>query len=902
MISDSIKMLLVENNTEDAQKLLKHLDNGISVKFETVHTTSIDNALTRLKEEEFELILLSLSTGDSVSALSLDKIKRAGPNIPVIVLLDQPDENFAKQILQMGVQDFLVKEQFNRDLIHRTLLYSIKLKRSRENLDKKEKELLTLGETQQKVQHDYYLLKAIFEETTDAIFIKDLQGRYLLINSVGSGNFGKTPEEMIGRTNKDFQIPDESKKTMDEADRTVLNTGKAISYEINPIFEGVKRTYITTKTPYRDQQGKIKGVIGISREITDRKLMEEKLRTEHAFRKPIEDSMLAGVAAVDLNARILYVNPSFCRMVGWKEEDLIGTSPPYVFWPPEEINNITKTLQDRLEGKGRTEIEYRFKRRNGELFQVVSLGSPLTDGHGKVIGYLSTFHDITDRKRIEEELKLQSEIIKNMAGGVMLIRTSDGAIVHTSPRLNQMFGYEPGELIGKHFSILIAPGTGFPEEIEKNIAESLKKTNIWSGELKNIKKDGSIIWTFGNISTLIHPLYGKVWVNIKNDITEKRKMEEELVKIQKLESLGLLAGGIAHDFNNILTGILGNISLAKTWTNPEDRVFQRLAEAEKASQRATELARQLLTFAKGGAPVKKTTAIPEILENSVKFALRGSNIISEFSFEKELWSVEIDEGQFSQVIQNLAINAQQAMPAGGQIRINAKNVTIGEARIEGLSLRTGNYVEISIQDQGVGIPKELLSKIFDPYFTTKEKGSGLGLAISHSIIQRHDGFISVKSKQKVGTTFSLFLPASPYTVGSQNEGSDELERGNGKVLIMDDEESVINVAGEMLRYLGYDVESALSGTIALEKYKRAKESVKSFDVVIADLTVPGDIGGIELLERLKKIDSQVRVIVSSGYSNDPAIANFKSHGFLDFITKPYRISDISKTVKKVMDS
>ncbi|MFI5304085.1 MAG: PAS domain S-box protein [Nitrospiria bacterium] len=747
---------------------------------------------------------------------------------------------------------------------------------------------------------DTDLLRAITEVTSDHIYVKSLDGNFLMINSSAAQFLGKPPEEVLGKGDSEFFPPEIVTKIRDH-DFEIINSGVSQTYEETIEVSGMIRTFLSVKALIRDRNQNVIGLVGISRDITDRKVMEEKLRTEHAFRKPIEDSMLAGVVAVDLEQRLIYVNPSFCNMVGWNAEELIGTSPPYPFWPSDEIETITKVLKDRLNRNGPREIEFRFRRKNGENFQVLSLGSPLSDGHGKMIGILSTFHDITDRKRIEDELKLQSEIIKNMASGVLLIRSSDGVIVHTSPRINEMFGYEPNELIGKHISTLIAPGEISPKEAAMKRSTFLEENKAWSGETKNIRKDGSILWTFGNMSTLIHPLYGKVWVNVKHDITEKRKMEEELLKVQKLESLGILAGGIAHDFNNILTGILGNISLAKIGMNPASANFQRLDEAEKATDRAAQLARQLLTFAKGGTPIKKTSPILEVLENAVKFSLRGSNILCDFSFQKDLWPIDFDEGQISQVIQNISINAQQAMVAGGTIQVKAINRVIEENKVEGPFIRKGNYVEISIQDQGVGIPQEILSKIFDPYFTTKEKGSGLGLAISHSIIQRHDGVISVKSQLGRGTTFFIFLPASTRRLVQRDAVKNELVRGTGRVLIMDDEESVLNAAGAMLRYLGYEVEIALSGSIADEIFKISKEIGNPFDLVISDLTVPGDIGGIELLKRLKEIEPKVKVIVTSGYSNDPAIANFQSYGFADFILKPYRIFDISKAIKKALE-
>jgi PAS domain S-box-containing protein len=750
------------------------------------------------------------------------------------------------------------------------------------------------------------LLRTIIEVTTDHIYVKDAEGRFLMVNSPASAFLGRTAQEIIGKRDSDF-LPPQLAKEIREHDLAILENGETRTYEEQISISGIRRTFLSVKAPFRDGNKRIIGLIGISRDITDRKETEMRLRTEHAFRQPIEESMLAGVVAVNFEGMIIYANPSFCKMVGWKPEELIGKTAPYPFWPSDETKTLMAILKKRLAGSGPREVEFRFTRRTGEIIDVVSLGSPLTDGEGKRIGILSTFHDITERKQSENELRLQSEIIKNMAGGVLLVRSADGIIVHTSARLDQLFGYESGELLGKHFSILTGPSNLTPEEMSKSLTEELRKNHFWSGERQNVKKDGTLFWTFVNITSFDHPRFGNVWVNVKDDITDRRTVVEERERIQKLESLGLLAGGIAHDFNNILTGILGNISLAKTGLTPNSPSFQRLEEAERASDQAKELARQLLTFAKGGTPVKKRVSLLTFLENSVTFALRGTNILPKFSIQNNLWPVEIDEGQINQVIQNITINAQQAMVRGGILQVEARNRTIREKssnQPDGLSSKKGQYVEISIRDTGVGIPNELLSKIFDPYFTTKVKGTGLGLAISHSVIQKHEGFIHVKSESGKGTTFFIFLPASPHGTLIESpliKESGELLKGNGRILIMDDEESVLNVACEMLRHLGYDVDSSQKGSQALALYQNARRSEKRFDLVITDLNVPGDFGGIELLKRLKKLDADVKVIVSSGYSNDPAIANFRSLGFSDCIVKPYRISDMSFAVARTME-
>ena len=387
-------------------------------------------------------------------------------------------------------------------------------------------------------------------------------------------------------------------------------------------------------------------------------------------------------------------------------------------------------------------------------------------------------------------------------------------------------------------------------------------------------------------------------VLVFRDITEKRNMEEALLKADALESLGVLAGGIAHDFNNILMAIMGNITLAKMYAKPGDKIFERLKEAENASLRAKDLTQQLLTFSRGGAPIKKTAFISKLLEDTVTFALSGSNVRCEFSISGDLWPVEVDEGQISQVINNLVINADHAMPRGGIIKVSAENIAVDVE--QGLPLKEGNYIKISVEDQGIGIPEEHLQKIFDPYFTSKQKGSGLGLATAYSIVKRHDGCIQVKSELGVGSTFSIYLPASSKEVLIEKALRERIPTGKGKILLMDDEEPVREVGGEMLEGLGYEVEFTKDGAEAIELYKKAKESAQPFDAIIVDLTVPGRIGGKEAVEKLIEIDPEVKAIVSSGYSTDPIMADFRKYGFSGVIAKPYKLKELGEALHKVI--
>ena len=386
---------------------------------------------------------------------------------------------------------------------------------------------------------------------------------------------------------------------------------------------------------------------------------------------------------------------------------------------------------------------------------------------------------------------------------------------------------------------------------------------------------------------------------LQQAISERERMEAELLRVQRLESLGLLAGGIAHDFNNLLGSIMGSVSLAMVDVDAESPAFQQLAKAERAAVRAQELIRQLLTFARGGAPVKKLIALAGLLSEASGLSLGGSRVLHELAIPRDLWPVEADEGQMMQVLNNVLINADQAMPSGGIIRITAGNVTLGDGEVA--PLKAGRYVKISIRDEGTGIAREHLARIFDPFFTTKQKGSGLGLAATYSIVRKHDGQITVESEPGTGTVFHIYLPASqgevPFIVRD-----DKFVNGSGKVLVMDDEEEMRRTTGDMLVRMGYTVEYADEGGEACAKYRMARESGRPFGAVIMDLTIPSGMGGKEAVRKLLEIDPAARVIVSSGYSDDPVMADYRSFGFQGAVSKPYRMRELSEVVAKVMST
>jgi len=670
---------------------------------------------------------------------------------------------------------------------------------------------------------------------------------------------------------------------------------------------------------------------------------EEELRESEKRYKELWFNAPVAYHTLDTKGIITNINQTEAKMLGYTTEEMVGKSI-FEFILPEQRTEARKRFRHKISGQYIPKAENRiYVRRDGSKVYV-SIDDVLErDTKGEVVGTRTTMVDITEHKQVEEELKRKTEqlissqeelkrffaeseesrksllsILEDVTETQnalqksekrfrdIVVNTGDwiwetdekGRYTYCSPVVRQVLGYEYNEVLGKYFYDFFHPDER--EELKKAAFEVFKKKEPFKNFLnRNMHKDGrTIILETSGIPMLDDKGNLLGYRGVDRDITERKKMEEEILNAQKLESLGLLAGGIAHDFNNILTAILGNISLVKMYAKPKEEVFEILTEAEKASLRAKDLTRQLLTFSRGGAPIKKTTSILELLKDTVLFALTGSNVKCEFSIDKDLWLVDVDEGQISQVIDNLILNAVQAMPEGGTVKVKAENIIARKEQV--LPSQKGKYIKISIKDQGVGIPKEHLPRIFDPYFTTKQKGSGLGLATAYSIIQKHNGYITVESELGVETTFYIYLPISEKQITIGKRETKELIKGEGKILLMDDEDVVIKVGGRLLRHLGYKAEFAQDGAEAIELYKKAKESGQPFNAVILDLVVPGAMGGKEAVKKLIKVDSEVKAIVSSGYSNDPVMAEYGKYGFSGVITKPYKIEELGQVLYRVI--
>jgi PAS domain S-box-containing protein len=509
--------------------------------------------------------------------------------------------------------------------------------------------------------------------------------------------------------------------------------------------------------------------------------------------------------------------------------------------------------------------------------------------------------EIVERKQTEQALAAEKErlaVTLRCIGDGVITTNIEGNVVIMNRVAEELTGWTQDEAKGKAlpavFSII--------NELTRQPHEDIVTQVLSSGEIIKLANHTLLISRDGTervIADSAAPIRDRNSetigvVIVFRDMTEKLRIEQELLKIRKLESVGVLAGGIAHDFNNLLTGLFGNIELAKMFLSADHKSYQFLETAGRSMKNATNLTQQLLTFAKGGDPIKETLEIGEVILETAQFLLRGSNVKLKNAIVPDLWPVEADKGQLGQVISNLVINAQQAMPTGGAIIITAENVKNAK----------GQCVQITVQDEGVGIAPQHLDKIFDPYFSTKQEGSGLGLASTHSIISKHDGTITVASQLNQGTIFTILLPAvekEKKVTEKPAVGTPVTAVSSARILTLDDEEVVQEVLGAMLEKLGHKVTYTVDGLETIAEYRVAYENGISYDVVITDLTIPGGMGGQEVAQEILKINPQAKIIVSSGYATDSVMANYKEYGFKGVVEKPYGFLDLKKVIQQVLE-
>ncbi|OGW53208.1 MAG: hypothetical protein A2Z60_04605 [Nitrospirae bacterium RIFCSPLOWO2_02_42_7] len=638
-------------------------------------------------------------------------------------------------------------------------------------------------------------------------------------------------------------------------------------------------------------------------EAQNEDLMQAKSETDNLLNKYQElyDFAPVGYVTLDEQGNIIDANLTLTGLLGIERIKLINTHFDH-FIPSDTRPAFYNFFKNVIETDMCQKCQMRLIKNDDIVFYALLEGISIMDKkYPEVKHIMLSITDITDCKSIEENLLKEkdfSNILIESLPGIFCLFDFNGKMLRWNKYGENVIGYTADEIsVSNPLDFIVEQDRGL---VNKTIKDTFDKGYSSVESTLVTKRGEKIPFYFTGIRVMIDNV--PCILSIAIDISERKKIEYELEKLRRLESIGILASGVAHDFNNLLTGILGNISLVKQYLDPEDMIFKRLSTAEKSCFEAREITSRLITFSKGGEPVKKVTRVQQLLKEAHCPLIKDTNITFEYNLPDNLYPVEIDEGQIRNVIINILTNAAEAMPEGGKIDISATNLEITEK--DNLPIKEGSYVKVSIRDRGRGIQVEEISRIFDPYFSTKErgvkKGMGLGLTICHSIIRKHEGFITVESMPGAGTTFHLYLPAS-LKKKTETEVTGEMETIRKKrILIMDDDEIVRDITGDMLMHCGYYIESSKDGNEAIALYIKAKERGEPFDAVILDLVVPNGMGGDIAIKRLHDIDHGVKGIALSGYSKDLIMTHYMDYGFTAALSKPYNIQLLNGTLERVL--
>jgi len=911
-MSEKKDILIVEDNPDHAELASIALRRSES-DYEISIARSVQEALNVFGEKEFSTILLDYSLKGDTGITFLEKIRAVNKDLPVIIVTGLGSEKIAVEAMKMGAYDYIVKSVGYLDMLPITVHKSIKYY---ENVLKRK-------QAEAQIQENLRLSEILLDSLPHPAMLIDKNKIVLTANKIAKElgiNIGSPCWESMPSISE--QAPGE-KLSCDQCffDNAMADKKPYVLSESR--FAG--RTWETHWIPLGNDK-----ILVYRVDITKRKQEMDLLdKTNKCFLSFGTDPQL-NIKKITETAGSIFGGTFSVYIKGTNSK--VNIEEDWNF--PEELrNNINWSQMPCYKAIQNSEGESVFR---NHLDQDNASNNPLVSKYhiksficspvkfcNSTIGALSIFFTtnidlepnelkvlsiLSRALGIEEERKDSEEKIKRAAEewestfqsitDLVSIHDKDYNLIRVNKVYSALFNKKPEEIIGKKCYELFHGSTLPPEGCpHRKTVESKKpvRSECYEPHL-GIYLEVSTSPIFddnGEVTSYIH---------IAKDVTDRKKMEEDLFRTRKLESIGILAGGIAHDFNNLLTGILGYISMAKVHASPDINIINMLDEAEKASIRARDLSQQLLTFSKGGAPIKRTASIGDLVRDSIKFVLRGTKTVCDFEIPDDLWQVDVDEGQINQVLNNITINACQAMPDGGKMHVSCENVEIKSK--DPISLKKGAYVKISIKDFGCGIAQENIEKVFDPYFTTKSEGSGLGLATCYSIIKRHNGKITVDSKPGEGTTFSIYIPVlnkEPLKKKEEILKSFETKKVNrGRILIMDDEAMIRNLLSEMLRYSGFEVVQSKDGDEAIQLYKTAMEEGHAFDAVVMDLTVPGGMGGKEAVEMINKIDSNARVIVSSGYSNDPIMANYKKYGFSGVIEKPYKVDQLISILQTIL--
>ncbi|HNR94120.1 MAG TPA: PocR ligand-binding domain-containing protein [Kiritimatiellia bacterium] len=667
---------------------------------------------------------------------------------------------------------------------------------------------------------------------------------------------------------------------------------EAFSYDVNAYLESLSKVPVVPESSFREALSFLGHMVVLHAEQGYAELQARE--NAEKFRSLAENAV-DYIFIKDRSRRYTFVNRAFQQLLGRSESEILGKTPLEIYGP--ESARIVEEVDDRTFA-GESVDETRKLMVGGREYYFQTAQAPLARKDGEVISIMGIVHNVTTLHLAEESLRENNARTAAMLAAMpemVFVLAADGTYMDFKADREDELAIPPREFIGKKIGEAM-----FDEDQVRFILEqiqiTLKTGRVHSFEYKLRRR------AFDEYFDARLAPFGpdKVLATVRN-ITYRKNVEEELQTMERLKSIGVLAGGLAHDFNNILMGLYGNLALAREMLPSGSPACAPLEEAEKSMERATGLTRQLLTFAKGGAPVREHVRLDNLVKNISAFNLAGSSVKLVFEEVQNLWCAEVDRSQMQQVFSNLIINAVQAMPNGGNLFVGLLNLEVGPDDIPGLT--AGKYVKISLRDEGVGIGKKDMARIFDPFYTTKQTGTGLGLATAYSIVSRHGGHISVESELRKGTVFDIYLPVSsaqePEKTLSASDQKGAAWRA-ARVLVMDDDPAICRIVVRMLQEPSREVEVAPDGQKAIELCRTAVADGQPYDVVIMDLTIPGGMGGMDAIGPVREIIPGIKAIVSSGYADDAVMSNFTEYGFNGVIAKPYTKPRLLQVLDQVM--
>ncbi len=757
--------------------------------------------------------------------------------------------------------------------------------------------------TEEELRESEEKCRNIFDKANDGILILHAAtNRFVEANHTICAMLGYSREEIMNLGVRDIHPEKDLPSVLAVLEQQMR--GEKVVAESIPVKRKDGAVFHADISASRVRLGGKECIVGFFRDISDRKQAEEAIKVTNTRLRTLIEAIPDMILFKDAQGRHLIVNRAAEEMTGHSREEFIGKTVDDLL-PPATAAECWKSDREAMKATNLIPVEEQVFEVKGRQRYVEMVKAPMIDEGNNVIGLVAIGRDITEHKRAEEALRNSERFIRTILDSVdegFIVVDPEFRVLIANKAYGEQTGVSCDAAIGRHcYEITHQSGRPCHEAGEECAVLSVLRTGEPSSAFhQHLDEKGEMLY----VETKAFPIKdasGSVTSVIEtvNNVTEKRLLEEERLKSQKIEAIGTLAGGIAHDFNNLLQGVFGYISMAKMHLEHKESASAMLEQAESALQQSVNLTNQLLTFSKGGKPMKKTISLAPVIENSAKFALSGSRTDYRISIPPDLWMVEADEGQIAQVIQNIVLNADQAMPLGGTVSIEARNSAPPDSRLRHL-LREAPYVEIAIGDTGIGISERHLHKIFDPYFTTKEKGSGLGLATAYSIIKNHGGVIDVESRVDQGTTFRLYLAATEDRTEAPAASAPAKTVRRGKILVMDDEEVVRQVLNDLLHALGHDAVLAENGESAIRQYRDAKAAGAPFDMVILDLTVRNGMGGVAALQQLLLVDPAVKAVMSSGYSDDASTANYRSLGFKVFLKKPYHMNELREVLNTLL--